>query len=1174
MLQIVPLLTLPGQQKAPKKHFGLKTTYIASIIVSLLASSTVYSTEKTTEPTTVTPALTIFNNNDLPSDLEGNLEASVSFAQSQIMPSKHGIKGDVQPHLTALRTSLLMVKPKKSDLNIATPLYVTVIDKQGHNLGTLRLQPPNQLPKTAYAIDGVPDGILDFTPIDGPSTLIRSTAEITKLNDINAAYLLKTLTTNNLVEINTADGVWTKNIYLPHSASLADKVVKITSSAGYSSTIHYSNRLTTLTHGNTKVFKYLGDQWILEGELENNKLTYANNTWSIKLPPNWIQPGITMQFTHGDLSGELSGIKVGATSELLIHTIDIGMLTEPRNDFPFATDTSAHREYFQTIPVSRMTVSQYESLSLPEVMLPNGTLLTDFDPSTGGWHTGTMRQRIGKELISIGIDNANYGINSSVGEGETENPYLASQLAAHNSSGNYANGIQVHGGSGGMGMVTLDESLGNEFSHEVGHNFGMGHFPGGFSGSIHRQADAINSTWGWDADLNKFIPNLSATKNNESACHEGNCQAPFDGHKFGADAMAGGTTMSSINRFTLHTPYTATNIQQHLESKIVFSADSPTGFKKWNSVTETMQPYEHKVRNVEKIDASINQLSQKYLTSLFKHYDVVNIQVKDGSWKKNIHIPAASEFNKDRIITVNHSAGWDSNLKINNDSVLTSRGFKMSYTSDGVKWNENKVPDFTVAKIPTSFGIPVTTLVGYYDPQGILPSYIYPALHGSYGFTYSDDSKKSSKNSCQLQVETKNGQLLKFNLAYLRKNKSIMNKFHINVPETSLPQSAAVVCNDTPLTERLLEPVKSSLSYTVNGYDISKTNPDDTNPDNTTPDNTNPDDTNPDDTNPDDTNPDNTNPDNTNPDDTRIEKNLSLGKASNQSSVAYGGNSSRAVDGNLNGKFFDRSVTHTSSDEKAWWQVDLKSNADINTIHLFNRTDCCTGRLRDFTVFVSNKPFGNATYAELKNDNTVWQSHYTGKASDKTVIAVGNTGRYVRVQLDHKDYLSLTEVKVLGNFGDRIIFDDTPIEENLALEKVSNQSSVLWGGDSSRAVDGNIDGYYSNKSVTHTSSYGKSWWQVDLNDNADINTIHIFNRTDCCTNRLRDFTVFVSNKPFGKATYTELKSDATIWQSHHTGKANKKTIIAVGSAGRYVRIQLNHRDYLSLTEVQVLGTAK
>ena len=81
-----------------------------------------------------------------------------------------------------------------------------------------------------------------------------------------------------------------------------------------------------------------------------------------------------------------------------------------------------------------------------------------------------LRQRIGKELISLGIDNANYGINSTAGEGEASHPYVTAQLAAHNSVGKYASGLVVHGGSGGGGIVTLDNSLHNEFSHEVGHN--------------------------------------------------------------------------------------------------------------------------------------------------------------------------------------------------------------------------------------------------------------------------------------------------------------------------------------------------------------------------------------------------------------------------------------------------------------------------------------------------------------------------------------------------------------------------------------------------------------------------------------------------------------------------------------------------------------------------------
>ena len=46
------------------------------------------------------------------------------------------------------------------------------------------------------------------------------------------------------------------------------------------------------------------------------------------------------------------------------------------------------------------------------------------------WHEGAMRQHIGKELISHGIDNANYGLHSTAGVGEKSHPYAVAQLAA------------------------------------------------------------------------------------------------------------------------------------------------------------------------------------------------------------------------------------------------------------------------------------------------------------------------------------------------------------------------------------------------------------------------------------------------------------------------------------------------------------------------------------------------------------------------------------------------------------------------------------------------------------------------------------------------------------------------------------------------------------------------
>lgn len=287
-----PSLVSSERSNFSSTHSRLKITYIIGIVASILASNTVYAADQATESTTTPSDFIVFNNNNLPSDLTGSLEASVSFAQSQIMPSKHGIEGDIQPNLTALRTSLLMVKPKRSDLDVATPLRVTAIDKQGSNLGTISLNPPNQLPKTVYAIDNLPEGEIDFSPIEGPSTTIDSATEIAKLNDPSAVFLQQTLTTNNLVEIKTAEGVWTSDIYLPNSASMSNKVVRVTSMAGYSSKIHYSNRSVIISKGNVIIFKHINGQWVSEEEVDNDKLIYSDYTWSLKLPPNWIQPGM------------------------------------------------------------------------------------------------------------------------------------------------------------------------------------------------------------------------------------------------------------------------------------------------------------------------------------------------------------------------------------------------------------------------------------------------------------------------------------------------------------------------------------------------------------------------------------------------------------------------------------------------------------------------------------------------------------------------------------------------------------------------------------------------------------------------------------------------------------------------------------------------------------------
>ena len=75
--------------------------------------------------------------------------------------------------------------------------------------------------------------------------------------------------------------------------------------------------------------------------------------------------------------------------------------------------------------------------------------------------------------------------------------------------------------------------------------------------------------------------------------------------------------------------------------------------------------------------------------------------------------------------------------------------------------------------------------------------------------------------------------------------------------------------------------------------------------------------------------------------------------------------------------------------------------------------------------------------------------------------------------------------------------------ELLSHKKKTKQSSTGWGGVPSRAVDGNPDGVYGRKSVSHSRKGKNNWWLVDLGEKKHINLVLVYNRADrCCANRI------------------------------------------------------------------------
>jgi hypothetical protein len=161
--------------------------------------------------------------------------------------------------------------------------------------------------------------------------------------------------------------------------------------------------------------------------------------------------------------------------------------------------------------------------------------------------------------------------------------------------------------------------------------------------------------------------------------------------------------------------------------------------------------------------------------------------------------------------------------------------------------------------------------------------------------------------------------------------------------------------------------------------------------------------------------------------------------------------------------------------------------------------------------------------------------------------------------LSGTNYLSLTEVNV---FGELFVNQDASIEKNVALKKLTQQSSIWNGFVPELAVDG-IKGQY-----TSTNPDLNAWWQVDLGTSYSISSVEIINRSDGqCWDRLSDFYIFVSDLPFTSNDITLLKQNSRfIFNSGQIGASKEFTINA---KGRYVRIELSGTNYLSLTEVHV-----
>tara|TARA_B110000305_G_C19292849_1_gene565081 strand:- start:31 stop:894 length:864 start_codon:yes stop_codon:yes gene_type:complete len=161
----------------------------------------------------------------------------------------------------------------------------------------------------------------------------------------------------------------------------------------------------------------------------------------------------------------------------------------------------------------------------------------------------------------------------------------------------------------------------------------------------------------------------------------------------------------------------------------------------------------------------------------------------------------------------------------------------------------------------------------------------------------------------------------------------------------------------------------------------------------------------------------------------------------------------------------------------------------------------------------------------------------------------------------------LAEVQVFGEF-----IQPSGSLVNLALRKPARQISTWSNYGAKLAVDGLTSN--STTSFNHTNRALEPFWEVDLGNQAQIEEVVVYNRTDPWSityNRISGFYILISPNPFQQNRLSGYLGDGITTVYQHTDPVTDVMTIPIDATGRYVRIQLFKDEFLHMAEVEVMG---
>ena len=293
--------------------------------------------------------------------------------------------------------------------------------------------------------------------------------------------------------------------------------------------------------------------------------------------------------------------------------------------------------------------------------------------------------------------------------------------------------------------------------------------------------------------------------------------------------------------------------------------------------------------------------------------------------------------------------------------------------------------------------------------------------------------------------------------------------------------------------------------------------------------------------------------------------NLALNRPANQSSTAYGGEASRAVDGVTNGHYASLSVTHTAghggNDPEPWWQVDLSpggGDVEIGSVRLWNRIqEPNVDEVQTITADASEKMSGTFTigfnFSGTYRVTSPIRHDAPARITDEAAAGDSYAGESMQAKLQELDNIGSVQVdrKVFDALNGGHIWTVTFLSEpgNLMKLEVVDTSKLTAQGS---------------RVLIHTLRHGNA--NVWYNYKYGLASI-----------RGRLFPSWVMVLPDIPTNFSSLEAArASAVYSVRLTEEKRETILTLPRGptfrGRYVRVQLEGDEYLSLAELQVFAS--